>query len=474
VPATIVGSGINVCGAMQATNGFNTWAGSITLGADQARIGAVASATLVINGVIDSGANDYGLAIRSPNTPGTVILNAPNTYLGNTTIVVGMLKSGCNNCLPSGTALYLGNNSDLGYAVFDLSGYSQKVAGLANVGVAMGMSVTNSSAIESTFTVSNDVANSYTGRINGNITLVKAGQGILILRTNNLYTGTTRIVGAGSVVTSVVDIAPGGAITSSVNIIIETNAQLTLETTANVLNDNAQVTINSGSGNYGKLYLTSSVNETVASLVYDGVPQASGTYGSSGSSATTKDNNRYEGSGILTVGGIGSSSWNADSSGDWSDSNKWLNSIIATGAWSTAYFTNNISVDRSINQDANPMNIGNMYFGSPNSVNWYVTNGTINMTNSSVPTITVTANSATFSNTINSFQGIVKAGSGTLVISGVATCGVSTTVRNGSMTISSPGVLKTLAGLSAYVGDLGGSTGALNVTDIGGQTGQSL
>jgi autotransporter-associated beta strand protein len=466
IPAAISGSGIDVYGAMVASNGVNTWDGNITLQQDQARIGASPNATLVVNGVIDSGTSAYGLAIRSANAGDTVLLNGINTYSGGTYAVVGTLKLGGNDRLPTKQNLVIGNNSNNGGARVDLNGFDQKVSGLISAGTTMEMNITNSYPDACTFTVSNVTVNVYTGRINGAVNLVKAGQGMLRLCTNNVYTGTTRIIGAGSTSTSVVDVIPGGSITSSVTIIIETNAQFVIETATNVIGDSAQVMLNSAGANYGMIYLTNGVNEVVGGLYFNGTPQRAGTWGATGSGCLYTNNSYFRGGGRLTVTGAGSGSWNVDNSGDWSNTNNWLNYVIATGQWSTAYFTYNITQSRTINQDANPMNIGSLYIGSPSAYDWCFTNGTINLTNSATPFITVTANSATFSNTINSAQGLVKDGNGTMVISGVATCGVSATVRSGNMTISNDGSLRGYPNsFSMYVGDAPGYTGILNVID---------
>ena len=96
--------------------------------------------------------------------------------------------------------------------------------------------------------------------------LTKTGLGTMVLTGANTYTGTTTVSGGVLVV--------GG------NSIVNTN----------------QVVLDGG-----KLDL--SADETVGTLFFGGVQQATGTYGSTASTATFKDNTRFAGTGVLTVTG---------------------------------------------------------------------------------------------------------------------------------------------------------------------------
>src|SRR5262245_61505615 len=43
--------------------------------------------------------------------------------------------------------------------------------------------------------------------------------------------------------------------------------------------------------------------------------------------------------------------WSTDSSGNWSDTTKWAGGVVADGADSTAYFTNDITTIRTVTLD---------------------------------------------------------------------------------------------------------------------------
>src|SRR5688572_18049471 len=53
--------------------------------------------------------------------------------------------------------------------------------------------------------------------------------------------------------------------------------------------------------------------------------------------------------------------WNSNTDGNWSDSTKWLNGIVADGAGFTANFVFNITATRTVTLDAN-RTIGNLTF----------------------------------------------------------------------------------------------------------------
>src|SRR4029079_15398385 len=74
---------------------------------------------------------------------------------------------------------------------------------------------------------------------------------------------------------------------------------------ANAISDSAFLSLAGGGSpgvaDRGYLELGSGINETVFFLFLNGVPQAPGTYGSTLSSATFKNNEYFSGSGMITV-----------------------------------------------------------------------------------------------------------------------------------------------------------------------------
>ena len=194
---TIAGAGGNYVGALQSASGSNTWAGPITLAANDTRIGANgAGQVLTVSGVISDGGNNYNLIVRNADTGGETILSGQNTYGGATRVLVGTLKiAGGDNRLPTASPLQIGNTSNVASALFDLNGYNQQVAGLVSEGTTMGMTVTNSSATAATLTINNTADRTYAGVISGKLNLVKQGTGTQTLSGQNTYTGTTTVTG---------------------------------------------------------------------------------------------------------------------------------------------------------------------------------------------------------------------------------------------------------------------------------------
>ncbi|MEZ0276564.1 MAG: beta strand repeat-containing protein, partial [Roseimicrobium sp.] len=198
VSITINGGGSgDSSGALKASgSGTSVWTGNVTIGSAGSRVGASqAGGVLEIAGVIDSGGAALGFNIRAHNNDGTVMLsNANNTYLGATTVVGGILKAGVDNALPDGTVVNLGNSQGQGTATFDLNGFDQRVAGVTAVaGNSVAATVTNTSTTASVLTVANATIVTNTAVIDGNLSLVKEGDGTFALTRSNIYTGTTTV-----------------------------------------------------------------------------------------------------------------------------------------------------------------------------------------------------------------------------------------------------------------------------------------
>ncbi len=204
---TISGTGGDALGALRATNGISTWTGPVTLGADMARVAAIASG-LNLDGAIGDGGAGYGLRIRNPNGDASVIrLSGASTYGGPTEIWQGIVRlAGGDDRLPTGQSVLLGYQDGVGNWLagnLDLNGFDQRITGLTinpnitDPTLASRQAVTNSApATLSTLTVSNEAAVAFGGRIAegaGSLALVKQGGGTLTLGGANTYAGTTTI-----------------------------------------------------------------------------------------------------------------------------------------------------------------------------------------------------------------------------------------------------------------------------------------
>lgn len=293
------------------TSGSNTITGSITLvGTGGVRFGASAG-TLNVNGSIARNGTDVGPLLLAANTssvlnvnapidlnggslsiinPGTVVLAAQSTDIGNTTIFFGStatngptLKLGVSDALPTNRSLTIGttgtsNGADKG--TFDLAGFNQTVNALiGNVGTGATPSaastrrITNSAATTtSTLTVGNgNASGTFNGLIEdgaGKVALTKVGAGTLTLPTANTYTGDTTVSG-GTLSLS----TPSLALASAVN-----------------LSSGAVLNLNFTGTNH------------ITTLRINGLAQAPGTWGSLASAATNKTA-LITGTGLLNITG---------------------------------------------------------------------------------------------------------------------------------------------------------------------------
>jgi len=201
---TIHGAGAASLGALQAASSVSaTWAGTIVIGSDFARLGAQSNGTLLVSGAIIDGpggvsANDLDISAAGAN--GKVVFSAPagtNAYSGVTAIVRGTLELGADNTLPTTTILDVDKISGVtDVATVDLKGFHQQIAGLRDTATTnVNGIVTNSSGTSATFIIGATDAFQFDGQITGNLALVKAGSGRQTLAggATNSYTGSTTV-----------------------------------------------------------------------------------------------------------------------------------------------------------------------------------------------------------------------------------------------------------------------------------------
>ena len=266
---TLNGSGSSFNGALQAAeNAAATWAGGVILG-DAARLGAMPGGTLTVSGPIAGSGAFQSLSIGAgAGGSATVILAAPqgaSTYSGTTAIIRGTLKLGAPHTLPASTVLDVDAANAAEDAILDLNGHPQSAAGLQRSNVSGGNGngiVTNSHPTPATLTLAQESDTTFSGRLTGNLALVKSGAGLLSLTgTTHSYSGPT-IVEAG-----------------------------TLALAGPVLADLAAVTLAGGA----KLALNFAGSDSVASLSLGGVPMPPGSYSAASHPAY------FTGSGSLVV-----------------------------------------------------------------------------------------------------------------------------------------------------------------------------
>ncbi len=239
-------------GLTTATNASAVWTGSVTLGDANARIGAGNGGTLHVSGsILGSGTNqNLSLSSGSTSSLGTTVLSGTNSFTGGISLVRGNLKLGAANTLPATAIIDVGSANIVENTTFDLNGFSQTLAGIkrTSTNATQVSTITNSSSAPATLTLNQSATLSYSGRITGNLTLVKSGSG-----------------------------------------------SLTLTNTA-VLDATLSLMLDSGS-------LNLSTNQTIAALRLNGTWQAAGTYNASNGQG------RISGSGTLTVTSSGPSGY---------------------------------------------------------------------------------------------------------------------------------------------------------------------
>ncbi len=114
---------------------------------------------------------------------GTLLLGGANAYTGATYVNGGTLELISANAVPTGSDMTVATG-----ATFNLNGFNQTLGSLAGAGT-----VTNSSG---TLTVGGDNASTtFSGSINGNGALTKAGSGTMILSGSNSFGGNLTISG---------------------------------------------------------------------------------------------------------------------------------------------------------------------------------------------------------------------------------------------------------------------------------------
>ena len=142
---------------------------------------------------------------------------------------------------------------------------------------------------------------SWSGILSSGGGLAKEGAGTLTLSNANTYAGGT-LVNVGTLVVS----TAGGTLGTGDVDVLGTAINLTISTgVTNAISDSAFFSLagggTGGTADFGYALLGAGVNETVQGLYLGGILQAVGTYGSTASSATFKNDEYFSGTGIITT-----------------------------------------------------------------------------------------------------------------------------------------------------------------------------
>jgi hypothetical protein len=219
--------------------------------------------------------------------------------------------------------------------------------------------------------------------------------------------------GAVTVAAGTLHLKGSGALLNATNLVV--NGTLALDQGSS-LNDTAVLRLGGLAG--GRVVISNAAAEAVDRFIVDGILQASGTWGATGSGATHVNDTWFGGDGVLAVavgydGGVADGSWSTNANGTWSDTNNWVGQVYAQGTNQTAYFTNALTADRTVTEDITPrcrwaagIRLAHQQLdgqrGQPIEL----------AVNAGAPTATVLTNTATWGRRWPGTQGLSKAGNG--------------------------------------------------------------
>jgi fibronectin-binding autotransporter adhesin len=363
------------------------------------------------------------ITVRGANagTTGVQVLSGSNTFTGALTLQAGTLSVGVAENLG-------GPASSLAFA-----GGALRVTGttLTNLNGRTVNWATFNGALDIA-----DAANVFTvsSAIGGTGALTKRGEGTLALSGVNTFSGATTVNGG------TLRLKTGAALNSAA---LNVNSGGTLALDAgSFLNFLAVLSVNST----GKVSLATGFSGLISGFKVNGINQAAGTWGATGSGAAHTNDAIFSGAGTINVatgydGLPADGSWGVNNSGIWGDTNNWTGGIVGQGTNRTAFFTNSITADRTVTNTYAALDIGRMVFGSPAN-NWNVAGNPVSLAvTSGVPTIAVNSNRATVAAPLGGAQGFAKTGAGMLALSGTNTYSGDTAVDAGVLNLQNGSAL---------------------------------
>jgi autotransporter-associated beta strand protein len=196
-----IGTALNVTGTFDVV-GNSQQVGSLS-GTGVVTNSSSTAATFTVNYSNTAAADTFGGSLTAALTltkqgAGTLILNGPDSYAGQTTIGTGTLTLANANALPANALVVNGT--------LNLFGISVTLPSVTGSGT-----VTNTSSTPATFTVNDGSADSFGGAITGSTTdsvaLTKSGGGTLTLSKASTYSGVTNIIG-GTIVDGIANALP--------------------------------------------------------------------------------------------------------------------------------------------------------------------------------------------------------------------------------------------------------------------------
>ena len=306
-PLTIIGGSVTG-GCLNNWGGTNTLSGPITMSAGRIVAGGgtllnivggvtgVSNPQLVVNAVgtiaFTTTPINLGTGTFWTDAGGLTVLGVAGNTWGTTTLTGGSLRTDVANAFPTNSTLQVGGIWYGPSCTLDLNGFNQTVAALVRAEPTPG-TIAITSATPATLTVNQSAATGYDGMFSGNVSLLKLGTGTLTITNASTSTAGSFVVSNGTLVVG----SSGTLGNNSTNIVVGGTGTLTLQN-SNTLSDNATLSIGNGGA---KVSLAAGVNEAVRYLFLGTSQKRAGTYGSTSSAATLKDDTHFSGTGILTV-----------------------------------------------------------------------------------------------------------------------------------------------------------------------------
>jgi len=298
--------------------GTNTWSGSITRksGGNNTRIHLKSGSRLNITGGVTGGGAAL-FVMRADNailafyekplnigsdtlwveTKGTIIFGvAGNVWGGNPNLGSSYtVRMEAADALAPSTPMAVGNSATDGLTL-DLNGLNQRIGKLYSKFCTSGDRIITTPA-PATLTVDQGVnTNTHLdARLNGPLTLVKTGMGMLTL--SNSVATTAKTTGDIIVSNGTLRVAAPGCLGNATNVTVA-GGTLSLQS-ATTIKDTASLFITSSFGT--QVEVGDGIAETVGKLFINGVQQANGSWGTTDSGATHKDDTLFAGKGKILV-----------------------------------------------------------------------------------------------------------------------------------------------------------------------------
>jgi len=410
------------------TRDLNMGTGTVALGAS--RTVTVNGANLTVGGIISG--TGYSLTKAGA---GALTLGGANTYTGGTILGAGTLNINNASAIGAGAFTITGgtldntsgssvtlstNNAQTWNGDFVFTGTNDLNLGNGAVTMAASRQVTVNGG---NLTVGGIISGSGFG-------LAKAGAGTLILGGANTYTGATNI-NAGTLRTSAADVIHNSSAVS-----IASGA-------AFQLGGNDTVASISGAGNIALGSNTLTFGDTSNQTVSGTISGTGGLVKNSSGSITLSGNNNYSGNTTISAGTIRIGHDNALGTGSLK--------LGVSGTTASITFTSTDATDRTISNALTTFagSSWNTTFGSTGTGNLSFGNST-SVDLGAVRTFTVNNSWTSFANAFTgTSDGITKAGTGTLILTGASTYTGATTINTGTLQLGNGGTTGALSTSSA-------------------------